>query len=77
MNDTDRTQTTTSRFYWLVGDELKDEILKAKHPGAALLDHFKIKRSRWENNNRILAEYELPEDLYANAKDDPKIRLKR
>ena len=64
INDKNIITEYVFRCYWLVGDEVPDEIFTSKDHLAALIDHFKITRSRLVNGKRVYSEHELPSDLH-------------
>ena len=64
VNDKNIITEYVFRCYWLVGDEVPDEIFTSKDHLAALIDHFKITRSRLVNGKRVYTEHKLPSDLH-------------
>ncbi len=59
----------TYRCYWLVGDEVPDDLFKEENPLPMLLDHFNIKHSTRVNGEVIPYTHELPKDLYEDEKN--------
>lgn len=64
----------TLRCFWLVGDEVTDEMFSGDRSLTALLDHFKVPRSRLENGKTVPLVHKYPDDLYGKTRSKPNSR---
>ena len=64
MGNKEDTSACTFRCYWLVGDEVPDEVFESDNHLGTLLDHFEIDHTRRVDGDVVPFQHQFPKDLF-------------